>query len=225
MTDKISIWRWQVEGDLDAQFAALIAAAPDQFAGLAARMAGDDLPSLADTQDATEAKLRAMGLPDDVLQTTLEGFRAMVAEQEEAQEIFEDEDEDTYDGRRGAGRLGATLASSHMFFDDPYASLGQEEIDAQVGAALKRYKAAVTSAAGTAGQSFAAYLGVSADHLNGRDAVQAQVAAGVEGAVWVWEEGDTVFALTHWQEDRELPIDLEFHRFAHATFTALKEKL
>jgi len=225
MTQGISIWRWQVEGDLDAQFTALIAAAPDQFATLAARMAGDDLPSLADTQDATEAKLRAMGLPEDVLQTTLEGFRAMVAEQEEAQEIFEDEGDDGYDGRGGAGRVGATLASSHMFFDDPYASLGHAEIDAQVGKALAGYKAAIAKAVGIAGQSFAAYLGVTDEQLNGHDAFDAQMAAGIEGAVWVWELRDAVFALTQWQEDKELPIDLEFHRYPRATLKALKETL
>lgn len=223
MTDQVSIWRWQVEGDLDAQMAELVQADDTQFADFGAAMGGPDELALKETPAQTEAKLRAMGLPDDVLQTTLEGFRAMVEEEAEAQQIFDDDD-DSYDGRGGEGRVGATLASSHMFFNDPYASLSDADITSQVDAAVARYTAALSKAVGTKGQRFDRYLGTTPEQLNGPLAYDALIAAGAEGVLWVWERGAHVFALSHWQEDRELPIDLEVHRFPAASLKALQGK-
>ena len=227
MAEQISIWRWCLEGDLDAQFAELLAADADQFSVIAAQMAGEgagDLPSIAQTQAETEAKIRAMGLPDDVLQTTLEGFRAMVAEAEEEQAALDEEPFED-DGFGDGVRVGAALASSHMFFDDPFASLEYSEIDRQVDAALDSFKAAISKALGDNGQSFADYLGIATEALHGEAAFDALMSVGVEGAVWVWEQGEVAYYLSQLQEDKELPIDLEFHRFATAQLAAIKEKI
>lgn len=229
MVDQVSIWRWQIEGDLEAQFHALITAPEGEFAKRALQFAGDDfagddLKGTPATRAQTEARIRAMGLPEDVLQTTLEGYRAMLAEEDAAQGFFDDAEDDGYDWRGGDGRVGASLASSHMFFDDPYAMLDYEEIDDQVQAALERYKAAVSKAIGHAGQVFAQYLGTTQEKLNAHDGFEALMAAGTEGVLWVWEKGDYAYVLTHWQEDSELPIDLEFHRFKAASLQALRGK-
>ena len=157
MTGDISIWRWAVEDNLEARFARLVAATDAEFAALANEMmqeGGEDVPDVDEIYRQTEEKVRAMNLPPDQLAATLAGLKAM---REEAQEDWA-EDEEELSGDDPSGWLSVALASSHMFFDDPYASLGYEEIETQLGAAMAGYRAAISAAVGHGGQSLAAFL-------------------------------------------------------------------
>jgi len=221
MTDHISIWRWQLEGDIDAQFARLIAADANGFNRIAVEMMGaQDLPDIAQEHAEMEVKIRAMGLPEDVLQTTLEGFRAMRDEAEQEQAALEEARDFEVEEDR---RIGAALASSHMFYDDPYASMEYAQIDAQVERAVQSYKASISKAVGNEGLNLTSYLGVQAERLFEEDAFATLAEVGLDGAIWIWISGDTAYALCHWQEDKELPIDLELTRIETTRLEALRE--
>lgn len=223
MTDKISIWRWAVEGDLEALFARLVGATDAAFATLAAEMMQQGVPEVPDPDEMfrqTEEKVRAMGLPPAELATTLAGLKAM---REEALEQLEDGETDPEPDP--SDRLGVALASSHMFFDDPYASLGHQEIEAQVGRAMAQYRAAISAAVGHEGQSLAGYLGLPAERLYEDDAFDLLLEAGLAEVVWLWIKDDQALFLSHWHEDKELPIDLEFSRAPLAVFDALRMRL
>lgn len=224
MTDEISIWRWAVEGDLEAIFARLVAASDAEFSVLATQMMQDGAeagPSVDEIYQQTEDKIRAMKLPPDQMATMLAGLKSM---REEAEEDFEEAEETPFE-EGPEGLMGVALASSHMFFDDPYASLGYDEIDAQVGAAMAKYRAAITAAVGHEGQSFAAFLGLAEARLYEDDAFDLLMEAGLAEVDWLWVRGDQVLCLSQWHEDKELPIDLEFSRAPLAVFEAVKAAL
>lgn len=227
MAEQISIWRWAITDDLDVLFARLICADEDGFNVIAGEMSGggQETPNSAqDTQAETEAKIRAMDLPPDVLETTLAGFREMMAEAQ-AEEAALEAAFDAEDGAANAGGLGVALASSHMFFEDPYASLEHEEIDRQTNVAVDEYRVAISTAVGNGGQSFAKFLGLDQAALNDEGTFEMQVEAGFEGALWIWIQGDTVFYLSHWQDEKELPIDLGFHRVSVDALNTFKARL
>ena len=224
MTGDISIWRWVVEDNLEARFARLVAATDAEFTTLAKEMmleGAEDVPDVDEIYRQTEEKVRAMNLPPDQLAATLAGLKAM--REEEQGDWAEDEEE--LIGEDPSGRLSVALASSHMFFDDPYASLGYEEIEAQVGAAMAGYRAAISAAVGHGGQSFAAFLGLEAERLYEDDAFDLLMEAGLAEVEWLWMQGDQVMFLSHWHEDKELPIDLEFGRAPLAVFRAVQVQM
>ena len=229
MTGEISIWRWAVEDDLEARFARLVAATDDEFATLAGEMmqeGAEELPDVDEMYRQTEEKMRAMNLPPEQLATMLAGLKAM---REEAQEEWEAEDDDLddegFDAVDPSGRIGVALASSHMFYDDPYASLEYEEIEAQVAAAMAGYRAAISKAVGDEGQSLAAFLGLAAERLYEDDAFDVLMEAGLAEVEWLWVKSDQVMFLSQWHEDKELPIDLEFSRAPLAVFEAVKAQM
>lgn len=223
MTNEISIWRWAVEDNLEARFARLVAATDEEFSALANEMmqeGAEDVPDVDEIYRQTEEKVRAMNLPPELLASTLAGLNAM---REEAEEEFVDEEEPS--DEVPSGHMGIALASSHMFYDDPYASLGYEEIEAQVSAAMTSYRAAISAAAGDAGQSLAAFLGLAAERLYEDDAFDVLMEAGLAEVEWLWVTGDQVMYLSQWHEDKELPIDLEFGRAPLAVFNAVQVQM
>ncbi len=213
----VSIWRFAITDNLEALFERLVGADDNTFLGIASEVmleGAEDMPSLDDIERDTEAKLRAMDLPDDIKETMLRGFKDSIAEARE--EEWADEEDDFV--RDPEGRLGVALASSHMFFDDPYASLEYEEIDRQVEGLMTRYRAAARAALGHPGQLLADFLGVSQAQLWDDDAFDALMEAGLDAMVRVWVGPAQVYFLSQWQEDKELPIDLEFGRMPRAAF-------
>lgn len=213
----VSIWRFAITDDLEALFKRLVQADDQGFQAIAHElmMEGfEDLPSLDDIERDTEARLRAMDLPEDIKETMLRGFRNSMAEarEEEAEDTDDDFDPDA------DGHPGLALASSHMFYDDPYASLEYEEIDRQVNDVMARYRDAASAAFGDPGQSFAAFLGVSQGQLWDDDTFDTLMEAGLDAVIWVWAGAEQVHFLSQWQEDKELPIDLEFGRMPRAVF-------
>ena len=223
MTDEISIWRWAVEDNLEARFARLVAATDEEFAAVANEMmqeGAEDVPDVDEIYRQTEEKVRAMNLPPEQLAATLAGLKAM---REEAQEEFVDEEEPSDEAP--SGHMGVALASSHMFYDDPYASLGYAEIEAQVGAAMAGYRVAISAAVGHEGQSLAAFLGLRAERLYEDDAFDMLMEGGLAEVEWLWVRGDQVMYLSQWHEDKELPIDLEFGRAPLAVFKAVQVQM
>ena len=223
MAEQISIWRWALTDDLEARFAQLVADPELAFAALNLELAGrENVQSLNDVEAETVAKFRAMDLPEDILQTMLDGFKTMM------EEAREDEVADTVDDEFApsqVGRNAVALASSHLFHEKPFASLAYEEIDRQVGALVAAYRGAISKAVGHAGQDFSRYLGLDAGGFEDDDVFDILLKNGVESCVWVWSLQDAVFLLIQRQEDKELPIDLEFQRAPFALFAALKARV
>lgn len=228
MTEQISIWRWVVEDDLDGLFARLVAATDAGFGEIATEImrggeGANPPPSLDEIEAQTEAKMRAQNLPKDILKTVLEGLKEMMREaREEAEKDAADEENDEDFAPDPQGRISVGLASSHMFFDDPYASLEHEEIDRQVAALMTAYKAAASKAVGHEGQSFMAYLGVAPEQFYDDPKFDALEEEGFGNIEWVWVTPEHVYFLNHWHEDKELPIDLEFGRAPVQVFEALQ---
>ncbi|MEM6304725.1 MAG: hypothetical protein AAF744_08400 [Pseudomonadota bacterium] len=224
----ISIWRWAVEDDLDAFFARLVRADDAEVAAIAAEVAAQEaesLPSLDQIEAETEAKLRGMKLPADIMKTMLRGFKNSMQEarEEEARAATEEEEFDPMPGPNG--RVGLALASSHMFYEDPYASLGYEEIEGQVNALLARYGAAISKAVGHPGQTLPEYLGLAEDALWEDAVFDILVEPGLDAVMRMWITGDLVLYLGQWHEDKELPIDLEFNRVHVALFEGVKAQV
>ncbi len=225
MTDAISIWRWQVTEDPEAMFARLIAASDDAFSTMAGQMAAQgaqdqDSPTPQQLFQQAEEKVRSMNLPPAELATTLAGLKAM---REEAEEDWAEDTDDL--SADPTGRVGVALASSHMFFDDPYAGLEHSEIERQVGAAMDSYRAAISNVVGHEGQSIAAFLGIEPAHLYEDTAFDVLMAAGLAEVRWIWGQDDAVLFLSLWHEDKELPIDLEFSRAPVAQFADVRAQL
>lgn len=224
MGEQVSIWRWAVTDDLDARFAQLVSAPEEAFAALGVEMAaegGVEPRSLDDVEAETVAKFRAMDLPEDVFQTMLAGFRTMMEEAraEEALAVGDDIEPDP------DGCISVALASSHVFLNDPYAALEGAEIERQVNALIGTYRAAISKAVGAAGQDFAEFLGAGPDRMRADDTVDVLLENGLEGVLWVWPVQDGVFFLSQWQEDRGLPVDLEFCHAPSGVFEGLRAQI
>ncbi len=214
MAEDISIWRWAMTENLDARFAALVAASDAEFARLAVEIASEDedtAHSIDETASQTEAKIRALGLPPDILEVTLAGLNEMIAEARAEEAAFADEPGSGVEDF-GNDQIAVALASSHMFIDAPFASLGQAEIDRQVTALLDRYSDAITKTVGQPPQSLAACLDMALEQLNDDTVIDALMQAGVESAERIWISGDTAHFLSVWREDKDMPFDLGFHR-------------
>lgn len=215
MAEMVSIWRWAITDDLEGLFAALIAADEAGFARIAGEISGSDPGErLEDMAAKTEAKMRAMGLPEEVLATMLKGLKTMQAEEADWVEASE-----------GEGALDVALASSHMFYDDPYASLDYAEREAQVAVLFERYKAAIAKKAGLPGQSLVDAFGVTLEQFYHAEDAEVLMDTGLNAGTWVWAHDGVIYTLNQWQEDKELPIDLTFARMAAADFAALKAQV
>ncbi|WP_299881005.1 hypothetical protein [uncultured Sulfitobacter sp.] len=206
---EVSIWQWAVTDDLGALFTRLVAADADGFARIAAE--GVSGKRLADMAAATEAKMREMGLPEAELATILKGLEAMLEEEEAWAEVAAAE---------GTPEVG--LATSHMFFEDPHASIDHEEREAQVAELFGRYKAAAAQAIGLPGQGLAEALGVTLKQLYRAEDADALIDTGLDPRSWVWAGAGVVYTLNQWQEDNELPIDLTFARMPVEAFNAVR---
>ena len=228
MADEISIWRWAITTDLDALFARAIAATDDALIRLNAEHSALD-PAAHETLDDIEAKaeekFRAMNLPAEVFKTMMAGFKDMMAEARQEDADWDDDDDEDDPVLDPDGRAGFALASSHMFYDDPYASLDYEEIERQVRAQMDAYRAAISKALGDPGQSLADFLGISPERSYEDDVFDALMEKGLAEVEWVWINGDRVVFLSEWHEDKELPIDLEFGRAPRALFDDVKAAL
>ena len=214
MAEDISIWRWAMTENLDARFAALVAASDAEFARLAVEIAGEDEDtalSIDETASQTEAKIRALGLPPDILEVTLAGLNEMIAEARAEEAAFADEPGSGVEDF-GNDQIAVALASSHMFIDAPFALLSHAEIDRQVTALLDRYSDAITKTVGQPSQSLAACLNMTPEQLNDDTVIDALMQAGVESAERIWISGDTAHFLSVWREDKDMPLDLGFHR-------------
>ncbi len=223
---EVSIWRFAITEGLDALFSRLVAADDEGFQTIANELmveGAEDLPSLDDIERDTEAKLRAMDLPDDIKETMLRGFKNSMAEAREEDWDNADNEEDF--APDPDGRLGVSMASSHMFFDDPYASLAYEEIDRQVEGLTTRYRVAVSASLEDEGQSLADFLGMRQEQLWDDDTFDALMEVGLDAVTWVWVGPAQVHFLSQWQEDKELPIDLEFGRMPRAAFDQACQKV
>jgi len=223
MTEQVSIWRWAVTDDLDGLFVRLVAASEDEFSQIALEIesGAPGTPSVDQIEAETEARLRAMDLPADIMATMLSGYKSMM-EEARAEQQAPDEDAVMPDAQ---GRMTVALASSHMFYDEPHASLAYEVIASQVAEKLTAYASAISAAVGDAGQSLGEFLGVSGN-VDGQDAViDVLVETDLAAVAWVWVVGDVTFFLSQWHEDKELPIDLEFGRAPRAVFDAARAEI
>ncbi|MEO1328274.1 MAG: hypothetical protein AAFW46_01285 [Pseudomonadota bacterium] len=202
----ISIWESQISADLDQAFARLVAAGPNDFSRVGAEIAMESV--------ALEAGLS----PAD-----LQAARANV-------------DASALDAPIGypAGEAGVlptlqlvSLATSHSFFEDPYASLEHEDIDHQVAAALQTYGGAATRALGDAGQHFWQAVGAPGSPAEMNDAAFFDFieAFPIDEFEWVWLTQKAAFVLLRSHEDKELPIDIGFGRADRADFDALRSSI
>ncbi|MFC6582764.1 hypothetical protein [Sulfitobacter aestuariivivens] len=142
------------------------------------------------------------------------------------QEAREEEDAAARGAEPGPdGRIDVALASSHMFHDEPFASIDDVERERQITDLLARYREAVSTSLGDAGLPLGVYLGVSVDRLFDHDVIDALSAAGMDPMTWVWKTPDTIYWLGHWREGPELPVDVEFGRAPHAVFGAVKAQV
>jgi hypothetical protein len=112
-----------------------------------------------------------------------------------------------------------------MFLDDPFALLNPGQIEAQVSELLGRYRAGVSAAVGHEGQSLAAFLEVEEQALAEEGTFEVLMDSGLGEVVWVWVHDVHVVFLSHWHEDKDLPIDLEFSRAPLALFEAARKRL
>lgn len=117
------------------------------------------------------------------------------------------------------------LCSSHMFFDDPYASMEYEEIDAQRAGRLAVYRTAISKAIGNEGLRFEAFIGADPMLLDDDKAFAIYELEDWYGYYWVWPSADAVFFLADRQEDKELPIDISFGRAPADFFAKLKAQV
>lgn len=205
----VSIWRWAVTEDLDAIFARLVAADEEGFAQIAAQ--GVSGKRLEDMAAAAEAKMRAMGLPEAELATMLKGLETML-----------EEEADWADAAAAEGAPEVGLATSHMFFDDPYAALDYEERGAQVAALFGQYKVAIAQAVDAPGQALAEAFGVTLEQFYRAEDAEVLMDTGLDARSWVWEKNGAVYMLNQLQEDKELPIDVTFARMPLVAFDTLK---
>ena len=218
MQGDVSIWRWAVTDDLGSLFARLVAASDAEFAQIATEVeAGSEtpMPSIDEMEAQAEAKFRAMDVPPDVLDSMLKGLKTMM--QESREEAAADDQEAM------EGYPAIALASSHMFSDAPFAALTYEAREAQVAERLEAYRTAASAAIGQPGQSLSDYLGVAVETDD--DALDVLLESELAAVVWLWEAGPQVYFLSEWQEDKELPIDLEFGRAPSAMFAAVRAQI
>lgn len=117
------------------------------------------------------------------------------------------------------------LCSSHMFFDDPYASMEYEEIDAQRAERLATYRKAISTAQGDDGKRFEGFIGADPALLDDDKAFAIYELEDWYGYYWVWPNADTVFFLADRQEDKELPIDISCGRAPADFFAKLQAKV
>lgn len=205
----ISIWNWAITDDLDVMFAQLVAADEAGFTKLAVEgLSGQRLQVMA---KEAEAKMREMGLPEEELATMLKGLEAMLEEEDDWAEAMTGE---------GAPEVG--LASSHMFFDDPYASIDYDEREQQVAERFDAYKAAAVKALGQPGQGIVQACGVTLEAFYDAEDGEALMDTGMTAGTWIWEADGVVYALNQYQEDKELPIDVTFARMSSDAFDAVK---
>ncbi|WP_370399350.1 hypothetical protein [Sulfitobacter sp. JB4-11] len=208
----ISIWQWAVTDDLGTLFARLISADEATFARIAAE--GVSGKRLEDMAAAAEAKMRAMGLPEAELATMLKGLEAML-----------EEEADWADAAAAYAAPEVGLATSHMFYDDPYAALDYEEREAQVAVLFEQYKAAIAQAVGAPGSGLADAFGVGLEQLYRAEDADVLMDTGLVALSWIWSHEGAVFTLNQHQEDKELPIDVTFARMPLADFDALKARV
>ncbi len=117
------------------------------------------------------------------------------------------------------------LCSSHMFFDDPYASMEYEDIDAQRAERLKIYRKAISQAIGDDGARFEDFVGADPALLDDEKAFAIYEIEDWYGYYWVWPNADTVFFLAERQEDKELPIDISCGRAPAEFFAKLTSQV
>ena len=207
---EVSIWQWAITDDLDAVFAQLVAAddagclrmAVEGWAGLRLQVMAKE----------AEAKMREMGLPEEELATMLKGLEAMLAEEDDWAEAMTAE---------GAPEVG--LATSHMFFEDPHASIEYEDRERQVAELFGAYKAAASKALGQPGRSVVEACGVTLEAFFDAEDSEALMDTGMTAGTWIWEADGVVYALNQFQEDKELPIDVTFARMTANAFAAVKD--
>lgn len=117
------------------------------------------------------------------------------------------------------------LCSSHMFFDDPYASMEYEDIDAQRDQQLASYRKAISTAIGHEGVRFEDFIGADPVLLDDDKAFAIYELEDWFGYCWVWPSADTIFFLAERQEDKELPIDISCGRAPAEFFTTLQTQV
>lgn len=117
------------------------------------------------------------------------------------------------------------LCSSHMFFDDPYASMEYEDIDAQREERLTSYRKAISTAIGKEGARFEDFIGADPALLEDEKAFAIYEIEDWFGYSWVWPSADAIFFLAERQEDSELPIDISFGRSSVDFFAKLKSQV
>ena len=213
MTEQISIWRWTGEEDLSGVLHRFFSQ-------------GESTP-VDETEDmakAVEAKYRAMGLPEDILATMLEGLGDLVEEAALA-EGMKDGTTPEEPPLDPVGGVAMSLASSQMFLDDPYAALGEDQVQAQVQAQMAVYLDAVSAFVGSNGQSLAAFLGCSEARLAEAEVTDKLLWAGMEDIVHIWAHGDEVVYLRLSTPPRPTCIDIELGRAPKVAFDVVKSGL
>ena len=168
--------------------------------------------------DRAEEMIRETTLPSEWKQGLLSEIDAIRSEPDDL-----DNEEDSGDDPENPlpSLREVLLSTSHMFFDDPYAALDDEEIDAQVEARSSAYRAAIDKALGQAGRPFLESTGLSEEAFETGDDFGPLEELLWQGFAWVWPVEDVVFFLMDFQEDRELPRTLSFGRARRAEFAAI----
>ncbi|MEO0914375.1 MAG: hypothetical protein AAFY59_15545, partial [Pseudomonadota bacterium] len=213
----VSIWSWGITEDLDALFTALAAASEDGFEAAAQPWIDaappDEAPEPEEIIANAEARLESANIPKSIKDTLLGAFRRLRGDmekdawEEDENGDWEEEDlgdeEDSFDNPLPS-RREIPLATSHMFYDDPYASLDYEEIEAQVQARLTAYRAAASKALGHPGQPFLQFVGVSEAAFDAGEDQGPIEPLLWQGFTWVWPMADTVYFLVFLHVDEEV---------------------
>ncbi|SIN61279.1 hypothetical protein SAMN02745824_0850 [Parasphingorhabdus marina DSM 22363] len=203
MTQNPSIWSWTLTDAPEPLFRKLVSASDEEF-----------------ESEAATAMLAAAPAFDD-------SFDEALAESEAA-EFADDEDwEEDWDGdgedENLAPQTDIALCTSHMFFDDPWASMEYEEIDRQVEQRLASYRAAISQAVGHEGQRFTDFIGADPATMDDEKAFTLYEMDEWADHDRVWEKGGHIYFLNVHHEDKELPIDIGFGRTTADRFRKLRE--
>ncbi|MEO0439851.1 MAG: hypothetical protein AAF067_03135 [Pseudomonadota bacterium] len=200
MTNTPSIWSWTLTDDPEPLFRKLVSASDEEFLSVAAAAMQASAPAFEDD------------LGD------------MLAESDDAEEEDWEEDwDEEAEGENFLPQPDIGLCTSHMFFDDPWASMEYEEIDRQVEQRLASYRAAISKAVGHDGQRFTDYIGADPATMDDEKAFTLYEMDEWEDHDRVWEKGAHIFYLNVHHEDKELPIDIGFGRTTADRFKKLRD--
>lgn len=222
MRTLVNIWNFQLPDHGKAIIEAAIKAtdlddlkAIFEQAGSTGTTEHDDADLIADAR----ARIAGLNLPEEVKA----GLLAQIDDTEDWNDDDDWDGEDLDDVSFLLSLISTPLAESHMFFDDPYASLDYDVRNEAIDSQFSAYETIISGELGQNARSLSEAFSLSAEKLLDNDEYifESPVGYTLGERVALWPTTNGTWFLGAQQEDKELPIFIIFGKFDSADHAAL----